>query len=946
MHQSSDTPNCVVFDAFYSYPGNVTWLNAPTFSLVGYTAATLTYSLIAPGGYAQNQDYGAGSFGVYITTNGGTTWTEIQTNPTTTGNNYVTQTVDLTPYVGNANCIIQWDMVSNGGGYGNAPNYCTNEAWMTNVVVSGTTNTPITPTYTWSGPGTITSPNSASTTANAPGTYTLTTGAAGCTATNSVNIPTPQIAAPVATANPANVCTGNTSTISFGGLAPGGYVANFATAGSGLTPVEISGYPDNFTEEFWVLPNTTITMPAAEAATGTSESSGEAYAIAPATTGSATLSAIGVSVGTNGVRVFENSTGNLPALLVYNSGATPLNGWTHIAVVYTNKTPSLYINGTFVTTGLTITMTHVYPSVGTSWASYGPFTGKIDNIRVWNGIKSQNQILADMFLITPVTTTPAVVDEYTFDNQNANDNVGSNNLTATSVQYVNPAYYLYSATGTGLSVSNTSASSATTSTLTNGTSGPIFDFYNVTASTSGGCSGISTTTAGNSPSVTVEPNASITGLTGTSPLCPGGTAAYTATMVLGGGSVVWSSDNTNVATVDHFGNVTAVAGGTCNIIATISGGCGGTVSASQPLTVTAVPLTPGSITSSATTTCPNTTGLTFSIAPVAGATTYTWTVPTGVGWTITNGQGNNSITVTAGYASGNVSVTAGNTCGNSAPSSISETVSPAGPATPDVISGSQTVCPNVTGQVYSVPVDPNATSYNWTLPSDWVQTGGGTSRIITATTGSANPSETISVTASNSCGTSSAQILPVAVDVAPSATISESPSVTVIDCNNPSISLSVPSASSYLWSTTATGQSINVSSANTYKVTVTGANSCTALGSVVITSNTTPSNPSFTTGTTTACLVSAGNVYTTQSGQNNYVWSITGGTITSGGNGSNSATVTWTTAGNQSISVNYANPANGCSASSPTVQNVVVANQPQPGTINPTPAAGNVCTGG
>src|SRR5438128_208908 len=58
------------------------------------------------------------------------------------------------------------------------------------------------------------------------------------------------------------------------------------------------------------------------------------------------------------------------------------------------------------------------------------------------------------------------------------------------------------------------------------------------------------------------------------------------TAVLGGGTFAWSSSNTLVATIDAVtGLVTAVAVGSCNIIYTITGGCGGTVSALQALTV-------------------------------------------------------------------------------------------------------------------------------------------------------------------------------------------------------------------------------------------------------------------------------------------------------------------------------------------------------------------------
>jgi hypothetical protein len=82
------------------------------------------------------------------------------------------------------------------------------------------------------------------------------------------------------------------------------------------------------------------------------------------------------------------------------------------------------------------------------------------------------------------------------------------------------------------------------------------------------------------------PSASIASVTGTATLCIGSTATYSAnTVVLGGGTGAWSSSNTGIATVDASGVVTGVASGLCDIVYTISGGCGGTVSARQSVTI-------------------------------------------------------------------------------------------------------------------------------------------------------------------------------------------------------------------------------------------------------------------------------------------------------------------------------------------------------------------------
>jgi hypothetical protein len=60
------------------------------------------------------------------------------------------------------------------------------------------------------------------------------------------------------------------------------------------------------------------------------------------------------------------------------------------------------------------------------------------------------------------------------------------------------------------------------------------------------------------------------------------------------------------------------------------------------------------------------------------------------------------------------------------------------------------------------------------------------------------------------------------------------------------------------------------------------------------------------TGPVSVCKNSTGNVYTTEAGKSNYAWTVTGGTITAGGSGTdNTVTVTWPNAGNRSVKVKY-----------------------------------------
>lgn len=84
-------------------------------------------------------------------------------------------------------------------------------------------------------------------------------------------------------------------------------------------------------------------------------------------------------------------------------------------------------------------------------------------------------------------------------------------------------------------------------------------------------------------------------------------------------------------------------------------------------------------------------------------------------------------------------------------------------------------------------------------------------------------------------------------------------------------------------------------------------------------------------GNGSVCSGATGNVYTTEAGMTTYVWSVSaGGTITAGGTAtSNTVTVTWSSLGAQTVSVNYTNGI-GCTAATPSVKNVTVLALPVP----------------
>lgn len=78
--------------------------------------------------------------------------------------------------------------------------------------------------------------------------------------------------------------------------------------------------------------------------------------------------------------------------------------------------------------------------------------------------------------------------------------------------------------------------------------------------------------------------------------------------------------------------------------------------------------------SGSSTICENTTA-TYSISPVAGATMYLWTVPSGS--VINSGQGTISINITSGSTSGNITVYASGPCGNGPVQTFSVSIDPA-----------------------------------------------------------------------------------------------------------------------------------------------------------------------------------------------------------------------------------------------------------------------------
>ncbi|MCM8569045.1 T9SS type A sorting domain-containing protein [Gramella jeungdoensis] len=161
----------------------------------------------------------------------------------------------------------------------------------------------------------------------------------------------------------------------------------------------------------------------------------------------------------------------------------------------------------------------------------------------------------------------------------------------------------------------------------------------------------------------------------------------------------------------------------------------------------AIPVQPGAITGPSEI-CPNTSGSTFSIAPVDRATSYIWTLPSG--WT--GSSTSTSIDVNTGAVGNNkiIKVRAVNDCGESSDASLSVNVGPGKPTIPSAISDPGLICEG-DEITLSVTNDPNVNSYTWTVPSGWTITNGQGSNQITVTAGNYGQNGTVSVYSTNDC---------------------------------------------------------------------------------------------------------------------------------------------------------------------------------------------------
>ncbi len=394
---------------------------------------------------------------------------------------------------------------------------------------------------------------------------------------------------------------------------------------------------------------------------------------------------------------------------------------------------------------------------------------------------------------------------------------------------------------------------------------------------------------------------------------------------------------------------------TVSINYTNANGCTAASPTVYPVTVKALPLP---TVSGPVSVCNNSTGNVYTTE--TGMTGYTWSI---VGGTITAGGTATSNTATVTWTSvgtQSISVNYTNANGCNASTATVYPVSVNALPTPNLL-GPTPVCATTSGNVYTTDSFQGITNYVWSVSAGGTITAGGTASSNTATvTWNTAGTQSVSVnyTTLSGCTAASATTYPVTVNALPVPTITGPASVCATSTGN--VYTTQPGMTGYSWSIvggtitaggTATSNTTTVtwtsSGAQSISVNYTNGNGCSAAAPTTynVTVNALP--VPVITGSATSCSGSTGNVYSTQAGMTGYTWSVSaGGSITSGA-GTSAITVSWNTAGAQTVFVNYTNTG-GCTATSPSIFNVVVNPIPVPGISGPPTAClnstGNVYT--
>ena len=543
--------NSMVFDNFNYNDGDDDQVKMPGVNLTGYSTSQLQFDVA----YAPYNTTSYDGLEVLVSTNCGATWssvymksnTTLATAAATTASfvpttaQWRTETINLTPYVGNSKVIVSFKNLS---GYGN--NLYVDNINLTGVVLSvppvasftasatticagqsvtfTNTSTGSPTSYSWSFPGgnptTSTATNPTVSFVNS-GTYTVSLVATNASGSNTATQTIIVTANPTVSVPSQTICVGSATTIQAIGT-PAGGTYTWSTGGSGpsitVTPTATTTYTVTYT-----VNGCSATQPAIVTVTPLPVVTATSATICSG--GSATLSATASQPG----GVFTWSTGATGSSISVSPTATTnytvnysLNGCNAAPVtvqVVVNPTPTVTVNNATVCAGTPTTL------IATPSVTGGTYS--------WSTGSTTQQIT-----VTPTVTTtysltytasgcsPATAAGIVTVNPNPTVSVPSQTIcvgSATTIQAIGtPAggTYTWSTGGSGPSITVTPTATTT---------------YTVTY-TVNGCS------ATQPAIVTVTPLPVVTATSAT--ICSGGSATLSATASQPGGVFTWSTGAT------------------------------------------------------------------------------------------------------------------------------------------------------------------------------------------------------------------------------------------------------------------------------------------------------------------------------------------------------------------------------------------------------------------